>query len=118
KRLGTATIMLEDASQNRSWDGNQDFAGPTKVSHNTGRNWKEHGRELLKPDEILHGLSSDYLIAFLSGMRPIICRRLKWYQDAAFGGTPPLKPVPLVLWLVVACLVGLLAWQVWMAMGW
>jgi type IV secretion system protein VirD4 len=116
KTLGSATIMLEDASQSTSWQIRNAHQISGNVNHSTSRNWKEHGRELLKPDEVLN-MHGDYLVAFLRGIRPIICRRVKWYQDAAFAGGRPQGPVPVVFWLLLAGAVGLLAWQVWAVMG-
>ncbi len=118
KMLGDATITVESANEGESSSYQQSHQGGSQnMTRNRGRNWAVQARALLKPDEVLN-MSGNFLIAFLRGIRPILCRRVIWYRDAAFGGKPPLKPVPLLFWMLLVGAVGLLAWQVWEAMKW
>lgn len=109
KMLGDATIVVESANDNtsRSWTRNgHDGQTSGQSGTSSGRNWSEHGRALLKPEEVLN-LSGDYLLAFVKGVPPILARRILWYRDAVCGTATALPP--LVWWVLLSCAVALLA---------
>jgi len=110
--LGPKTIAIEDGgeSEQRSrQEGGRDVSAT--VNHSTSRNYKELKRELLNAAEVLQ-LPNDVLIAFLRNVPPILCRRIKWYEDAAFGGRPRAKPSALLWWLLLAAAIGAVVWAV------
>ena len=116
KMLGDATITVESANEGESSSRQQGHHGGMNTTRNSGRNWAVQARALLKPDEVLN-MSGNFLIAFLRGIHPILCRRVIWYRDAAFGGKVPQGPMPALFWVLLLGAVGLLAWQVWEAVG-
>jgi type IV secretion system protein VirD4 len=111
KMLGQQTIMTEDAGENTNWSrqANPDRMETTSVSYTTSRNWKEHGRPLLMPDEVLR-LSGEYVIGFLRDMPPILCRRVKWWELRTSNDLFSLHPLQCVRALVLAAIVALVAW--------
>jgi type IV secretion system protein VirD4 len=113
KMLGTATNVLESAneSESRSWQrsgGNPQGDGVT-VNRSYGKNWSEHGRELLRPEEVLT-LHGDYLLAFLRGLPPILARRVKFFEDSEFKATRATRRVigGLVWWVLFTSAAGLI----------
>ena len=54
-------------------------------------------------------LSNDYLIAFLRGMPPILARRIKFYQDAAFRPVAAIRVGRVVGWGLAAAAAALAA---------
>src|SRR5579884_2663358 len=110
KMLGSQTIMVEDASASQQQSRGKEGGSS---SRSASRSWKEQGRELLKPDEVLN-LHPDLMLAFIRGMRPILCWRVKWYLDWRFGGEGGKQRFKLpVWWLLLASAVGLVVWAVW-----
>lgn len=108
KMLGSATITVEDASTSTSWQkSNGEQGGGSSASRSASRSWKEHGRPLLMPEEVLR-LHGDHLIAFLRNLPPILCRRVKWWELAA-----PRKRIPVLWWGLVAVALGLVGWAMW-----
>jgi len=108
KMLGDATITVESAGSNGSTTWQTGGTGDSRnQSQSWSRNWSEHGRPLLRPEEVLT-LSSNYLIAFVCAMSLLLLYRIKYYADPAFG-TASRKP-PAWWWvLLVACL-GVMGW--------
>lgn len=112
--LGSATITVEDASISTSWQrSGGEMGGGGTASRSASRSWKEQGRELLKPDEVLN-LHPDLILAFIRGMRPIMAWRVKWYLDPRFGGEgeKPRFRLP-VWWLLMACAGAAIIWALW-----
>jgi len=114
KMLGTATNVLESAneSESRSWQrsgGNPQGDGVT-VNRSYGKNFSDHGRELLRPEEVLT-LNGDFLVAFLRGLPPILARRVKWFEDPEFRSTRSTwrQIAALVWWLLLVMAAGLIA---------
>jgi type IV secretion system protein VirD4 len=84
KRLGSATIMLSSGGESgggsiQATEGGRDGASHGR-SWNANRNWNQAGRELLKPDEVL-ALDPRTAIIFTPGMRPIMTRLIRWYEE-------------------------------------
>lgn len=112
RMLGSQTIIVEDASASWQRSGGE-MGGGGNASRTASRSWKEQGRELLKPDEVLN-LHPDLILAFIRGMRPIMAWRVKWYQDWRFGGEgeKPRFRLP-VWWLLLACAGAAILWALW-----
>ncbi len=113
KTLGSATITLESGSDStqRSWqEGGVQQSNGVNVSHTSGRNYAEHERPLLRPEEVLQ-LPGDLAIGLFRGVRPVLLRRVKWYAEK-------LKDRPwwlprfeqLLWWALLAVAVCLMAW--------
>jgi type IV secretion system protein VirD4 len=86
KSLGEWTQVLEGYGDNTSSSRSYADTGPGQghqVTHGSSFNYSVNGRALLRPEEVLT-LSDSYLIAFVRGMRPILARRIKWFQDRDF----------------------------------
>jgi type IV secretory pathway TraG/TraD family ATPase VirD4 len=72
-------------------------------------NYSVTSRALLKPDEVLT-LSDDYLIAFLSGMPPVLARRIKWYRDPAFKRAGTICAETVMWWGLLVAAAALAVW--------
>lgn len=116
KSLGERTQLLEGYGENagRSWNDGGTGGQSQQANRGNNFNYSVNARALLKPDEILR-LSDDLLIALVRGMRPILARRIKWYQDPAFttatGGVKTATDVRRVVWWgMVATATALVLW--------
>jgi type IV secretion system protein VirD4 len=87
KSLGDWTQVLEGYNENTSRSWSSDWVCSSNSSQQLSRgnslNYSVNGRPLLRPDEVLT-LSDKYLVAFHRGMPPILAKRIKYYEDAAF----------------------------------
>lgn len=108
KMAGTATITVESASSGTSQSSEQGHGG-RNTTWNSGRNLAVQPRELLKPDEVLT-LNSNLMIAFLRNVPPILCRRLKWYEEPTLGGKAARIAAPLLWWMLLVAALGAIAW--------
>ena len=109
KSLGEWTQVVQDygTNESQSWQGNSSGG---QMSRGHSQNYKESGRALLRPEEIL-AMSDDYLIAFLRGRPPILAQRVKWYQDPAFNpAVPRRQQPPWRWWMLVAAAGSLIVW--------
>jgi type IV secretion system protein VirD4 len=106
KSLGDWTQMLEGYGENssRSWNEWGNSSQGPQNSRGSSFNYSVNGRPLLRPEELL-SLSDDYLIAFQRGMPPILAKRIKYYQDAAFRAS------------VTRCLMKAAGWGILLAAG-
>jgi type IV secretion system protein VirD4 len=86
-RLGEQTIVLASGgtSTGSSRSTGKDGVTNETASQNTNSNWSQHGRKLLKPEEIMHGLSPRIAITFVPGMPPIWTTLVRYYER----GFPP-----------------------------
>lgn len=73
--LGTMTV--KNKSKGRS--SPSDLFGKSSVSSNTS----QHGRALLLPQEVMQ-MEDDKCILLLENTRPILCKKIKWFQDDTF----------------------------------
>ena len=69
--MGDQTIK----SDSKSSDGNSLFSKSTSTS--------EQGRKLMNPDELLR-MSKDKELVICQGCRPIICPKIRWFQEPFF----------------------------------
>jgi type IV secretion system protein VirD4 len=109
KSLGDWTQVVEGEGDNWSRSPSAGAGNPGQVSWGGSRNREEKGRALMRPEELMT-MGDDYLIAFLRGFpAPILGRRIKWYEDTAFGSSGGLRISPdtrfwlifLVIWTVI-----------------
>lgn len=87
KRIGMATEVLEEGGNNRSYSSQSSYsANQNTTTHSTGRSqsFRYHGREVVKPDEILR-LPPWLAITFAGGgMPPVLTRLVRYYQEPAW----------------------------------
>lgn len=78
--VGTVELISQHTAEMREWD-------PGYCSMHD----QLHPRELMKPDEILN-MPQDRQLLFVAGQRPIMARKIKYYEDMEFriilNGTP------------------------------
>ena len=113
KSLGDWTQVVESEGDNWSSSVSTSPGGNSGQSSWGGsRNREEKGRALMRPEELMT-MGENYLIAFLRGLpAPILARRIKYYQDAAFGSSRRLNISSdtrfwlrfLVIWTVIGVL--------------
>ncbi len=95
-RLGEATILV--ASGGSSYGTTQQSGqqqGGSSYNTTTNHNWQQHGRRLLKPEEVT-GLPERVAITFTPGFPPIWTWLVRYYEED-FGKTTGLSPAKIVL---------------------
>jgi len=82
-RLGEGTIVINSGggSFGRSQQTSNRGEGSSSISTNENHNWAQHGRKLLKPEEVM-ALPERIAIAFTPGVPPIFTRLVRYYEDA------------------------------------
>jgi type IV secretion system protein VirD4 len=81
-RLGEGTIVVKSGGTGTgmSWQNSMKGESSSGSSSNASDNWAQHGRKLLKPEEVL-ALSDRVVITFTPGVPPICTRRIKYYEE-------------------------------------
>ena len=82
-RLGDETIILNSGSTGRgtsSQHSDGHMGGSYGRSSNTNNNWQQHGRKLLKPEEVM-ALSPRTAVTFAPGVPPIRTRLIRYYES-------------------------------------
>jgi type IV secretion system protein VirD4 len=81
-RLGEATQVVTSGGRGTGTSRQGSSKGESSVSSswNASDNWAQHGRKLLKPEEVL-ALSDRAVISFTPGVPPICTRRIKYYEE-------------------------------------
>jgi len=84
KMAGTRTVFSHGATTGKSRS-----RGKSRSSgRSEGASLSEHGRPLVMPDELrLMGEAEQLLL--VRGHRPVRCQKLRFYEDAEFGGFTP-----------------------------
>ncbi len=117
-RLGEATFVVESGgiSGGRSWQSSDRGQSSNSYSENWSDNWQQHGRKLLKPEEVM-ALSERTAITFTQGVPPICTTLVRYYEEnlvkqpARFW--PPVRAFAeavcalLIAVLLAACLSGI-----------
>lgn len=95
-RLGEETIIVESGgtSSGTTHQASQQGSGSTSYSTNTSHNWQQHGRKLLKPEEVA-GLDPRLAITFTPGVPPIWTWLVRYYEKD-FGRPTGLSPAKMV----------------------
>ena len=84
-RCGEQTLIIDSGGTSRgsSWQsGSRDGSTSETRSFNSNENWQQHGRKLLKPEEVM-ALSPRIAITFAPGLPPICTRRDSLLRRAA-----------------------------------
>jgi type IV secretion system protein VirD4 len=91
-RLGEETIIVESGgtSHDRTQQAGQYGNTSTSYSENTSHNWQQHGRKLLKPEEVV-ALDPRVAITFTPGVPPIWTWLVRYYEKG-FGQPTGLSP--------------------------
>jgi type IV secretion system protein VirD4 len=103
KMLGEYTQVVDGYGTNSGYSSSSNGHGgnstSTQHSSGTSMNYAQHGRALLRPEEVLT-LSDRCLIAFLRGQcAPLLAWRILWYADASFNPKAARQSSPRVWWL-------------------
>ena len=115
-RLGEETIVVRSGgtSTGKSWQSS-DQSSSYSTSSNANDNWQQHGRKLLKPEEIL-GMSDRIVISFTPGVPPIWTTRIRYFEEPNLarqpGGWERFKAMANVVtgsWILLLVMVGFLA---------
>jgi len=80
-RLGEQTIIVDSGGTSRGTSqqySTRDY-GSSSTSSNSNRNYQQHGRKLLKPEEVM-ALSPRTAITFAPGVPPICTRMIRNYE--------------------------------------
>lgn len=83
KSLGAATLAYRTAGSSRSQSPGRYMLSQTSTSDSTADHLIR--RELLTPDEIMR-LDGTLEILLRQGAAPVVARKLRYYEDAEFGG--------------------------------
>ncbi len=96
-RLGEGTIVISSGGTGTGTSHQSSMRGDSSSSYssNENDNWAQHGRKLLKPEEVL-ALSERIAITFTPGVPPIWTRLVRYYEESLVprqpGGWERFKP--------------------------
>lgn len=86
-RLGDETIIVESGGTSHGTTQQSDQQnGGYSYSTTTNHNWQQHGRRLLKPEEVMAGIDPRVAITFTPGFPPIWTWLTRYYEEDF--GTP------------------------------
>jgi Type IV secretory pathway, VirD4 components len=80
---GSTTTRYESKSRGRSHQGSLFLEG--KTSHNDNQSVAVVARNLLTSDEV-RLLGDDIVVAFMAGKKPMVLKKVKYYQEKAWQG--------------------------------
>jgi len=88
-RLGEATIEITSGgtSTGTSWSSSANGQNSHGYSTNRNENWQQHGRKLLKPEEVMM-LPERTAITFTPGVPPVRTTLVRYYEESRFGQGP------------------------------
>lgn len=88
-RLGEETITIASGgtSYGRSQSSSTNGQGSSGSSTNQSDNWQQHGRKLLKPEEVM-ALSERIAITFTPGVPPIWTTLVRYFEESNLGQGP------------------------------
>ena len=86
-RLGEETVLIESGGTSTGSSRQRADYGhdSTSYSSNANNNWQQHGRKLLKPEEVL-APDERTAITFTPGSRPIWTTLVRYYERGFKGG--------------------------------
>jgi type IV secretion system protein VirD4 len=88
-RLGEATTVLTSGgtSTGTSYSTSMNGQGSTSYSRNQSDNWQQHGRKLLKPEEVM-ALSERTAVTFTPGVPPVWTTLVRYFEEPNLGRRP------------------------------
>jgi type IV secretion system protein VirD4 len=85
KSCGDFTQWVQGTGTNEGGSRSNGKDGSTTKSWGSSTDYKQAGRALLRPEEVLSA-DENLLIAFIRGLPgPVLAERIKWYKDADFN---------------------------------
>lgn len=118
--LGEATIVVESGGNNRGSSQQSTTGAHYSRTHgensSTSNNWQQHGRKLLKPEEVI-ALDPRMAMTFTPGVRPILTRLVRYYEEKlgnVWGRWPRLQALAEV-WATSVLMAVLAALALWAA---
>ena len=118
--LGEATIIVESGGSNSGGSRQSTTGANYSKSHgeswNTSSNWQQHGRKLLKPEEVI-ALDPRMAVTFTPGVRPILTRLVRYYEEKLGNGQSRMQRLQTLaeVWVTSAVMLVLAALAVWAA---
>jgi type IV secretion system protein VirD4 len=88
-RLGEATIAITSGgtSTGTSRSSSANGQGSSGSSTNASDNWQQHGRKLLKPEEVM-ALPERTAITFTPGVPPVCTTLVRYFEESNLGQGP------------------------------
>jgi type IV secretion system protein VirD4 len=88
-RLGEATIAITSGgtSTGTSRSSSANGQGSSGSSTNASDNWQQHGRKLLKPEEVM-ALPERTAITFTPGVPPVCTTLVRYFEESKLGQAP------------------------------
>ena len=88
-RLGEKTIVIRSGGTGTGTSHQNSVRGDSSTSYssNENDNWAQHGRKLLKPEEVMT-LSERIAITFTPGVPPIWTRLVRYYEESLVPRQP------------------------------
>lgn len=120
-QLGEETIVVSSGGSNTG--GNLGRTTGAQHSSSSGQswgnsaNWNPTGRKLLKPEEVLN-LDQRLAITFTPGVRPIMTRLLRYYEERSEAGPGPWLRTTAEVWATALGMVALAAALMWVVTNW
>ncbi|MBL8891577.1 MAG: type IV secretory system conjugative DNA transfer family protein [Planctomycetaceae bacterium] len=105
QRLGEATIFVDSGGTSTSTNRQRQNTGSDQTSYSVSQNsnWQQHARRLLKPEEVLT-LDPRIAITFIPGVRPIMTRLIRYYEEPWLKSQPRIRsPVRENLGMLLKC---------------
>lgn len=92
QRLGDETIVVDSGgtSTSTTWQRQQIAYDHASYSVSKNSNWQQHARRLLKPEEVLT-LHPRIAITFTPGVRPIMTRLMRYYEEPWLKARPSVR---------------------------
>jgi len=120
-RLGETTIVVESGGSNAGGSRQTTHGTQYSRSHgeswNTSNNWQQHGRKLLKSEEV-SALSPRVAITFTPGVPPIWTTLLRYYEEQLGNGQSRWRRLQALaeVWATSVLMLALAALALWAAM--
>ena len=88
-RLGEATIAITSGGTSTGTSRSSSANGQNSHGYSTNHseNWQQHGRKLLKPEEVMM-LPERTAITFTPGVPPVCTTLVRYYEESRFGQGP------------------------------
>ncbi|QJW98489.1 type IV secretory system conjugative DNA transfer family protein [Frigoriglobus tundricola] len=101
-RLGEETILVTSGGTgtSTSHQSSPQGSGSTSTSYSRNDNWQQHGRKLLRPEEVA-ALDPRIAITFTPGVPPFWTVLVRYYEKAF---TQPRRMGPVKMWFDTLCL--------------
>lgn len=122
-RLGEATIVVRSGGSNsggsRQTTVGSQFSKTTGENQSESSNWQQHGRKLLKLEEVM-ALPPRVAITFTPGVPPIRTTLLRYYEEIMLGNGPgrwQRRQTLAEVWITSMLMLAMAAFALWAALN-